>query len=81
MHIVFSEAECITCTTCEDFDLCVRCQIESQHGHHPAHTFVPVEPSTATPLIELLCSPNRGTSHAAFCDGCDKVCYIVLVNF
>ena len=74
---VFSDDECITCTTCKDFDLCIGCQIENKHGHHPAHTFEPVNPKLATPLVELLCSSSRGVSHAAYCDGCDKVCRFI----
>lgn len=40
-----------------------------------------MKPDIATPLIELLCSPNRGISHAAFCDGCDKVCFNAFISY
>ena len=63
----------VTCQQCSDYDLCFFCLEHGEHGHHPAHTFTAVEPSTATvtPYIKALCQQGRGLKHEAVCDGCD----------
>lgn len=63
----------VTCQQCADFDLCFFCLEHGEHGHHPAHTFVPVDATSAavTPYIKTLCQQGRGLKHDAVCDGCD----------
>lgn len=63
----------VTCQQCADYDLCFLCLKHSEHGHHPAHVFAPVEPNIATDarLIKTLCDGGRGLKHEAVCDGCD----------
>lgn len=65
----------VTCLNCPDFDLCLPCFKDGQHGHHPAHAFRPVlRPfETLPPEVQALCSAGRGVQHDAICDGCDKV--------
>ncbi|KAK5168139.1 uncharacterized protein LTR77_006707 [Saxophila tyrrhenica] len=71
--IVLPEREFVTCTTCEDFDLCIQCHVKDKHGHHPAHGFEPATEETTLPLTaEMLLAPGRNTRHNAICDGCDK---------
>lgn len=63
----------VTCKQCADYDLCFFCLETGEHGHHPAHTFEPVDPATIAiaPFIGSLCAQGRGTRHDAVCDGCD----------
>lgn len=63
----------VTCQQCADYDLCFFCLEHGEHGHHPAHTFTPVEPtaSAVSPYIKVLCQQGRGLKHDAVCDGCD----------
>ena len=71
---VFDESNFVTCTKCEDYDLCVPCHTSSKHGHHPAHSFVPASDDTIMDENALnMCSPGRNAYHRAICDGCDKV--------
>jgi hypothetical protein len=68
------EASFVTCTACEDFDLCIPCHVGLQHGHSPKHAFMPaVESVTLDPLAKVLLTPGRNAHHHAICDGCDKV--------
>ena len=74
--IVLPEREFVTCTTCEDFDLCIQCASTNKHGHHPAHGFKPATEETVLPLAaQSKLAPGRGARHNAICDGCDKKIY------
>ncbi|KAH6633651.1 hypothetical protein C7974DRAFT_453069 [Boeremia exigua] len=73
---VLSEKEFVTCTICEDYDLCLECHTANKHGHHPGHAFKGA--TSETPLSALsnaLCNPGRNARHNAVCDGCDKFIY------
>ncbi|KAG8529485.1 uncharacterized protein KY384_006122 [Bacidia gigantensis] len=73
---IFPEAKFVTCTLCDDYDLCLTCHIVNKHGHNPGHGFKP-----ATKEVELnslaskLLKPGRDIRHAAICDGCDQSIY------
>ncbi|KAK4628323.1 uncharacterized protein CLAFUR5_04242 [Fulvia fulva] len=74
--IVLPEREFVTCTTCDDFDLCIKCHTSDKHGHHPAHGFEPSTAETILPLAaETKLAPGRNVRHNAICDGCDKKIY------
>ncbi|RMZ85492.1 hypothetical protein DV737_g727, partial [Chaetothyriales sp. CBS 132003] len=64
----------ITCTDCPDFDLCMTCFRNNEHGHHPGHVFEPVDKreDTVSPKIKFLCKAGRSAFHHATCDGCSK---------
>ena len=66
-------SEFVTCKKCADFDLCLACFENGEHGHHPAHKFEPVEKNVVSARVKSLCEPGRGLLHMATCDGCDKV--------
>ena len=69
-----SEEKFVTCTSCDDFDLCVSCHVMNEHGHHPKHAFVPaVEETNLDVVARTLLAAGRNTAHNAICDGCDKV--------
>jgi len=71
--IVLPEREFVTCTSCDDFDLCINCHVKGKHGHHPAHGFEPATDDTVLPLAaEMMLAPGRNARHSAICDGCDK---------
>ncbi|KAF2114634.1 hypothetical protein BDV96DRAFT_600592 [Lophiotrema nucula] len=73
---VLSEKEFVTCTNCEDYDLCVDCHVNNKHGHHPGHTFKPATSDTSlTALADFLCNAGRNVRHSAVCDGCEKFIY------
>ena len=67
--------EFVTCQECPDYDLCLSCFHDNEHGHDPAHAFEAqdLEATKADPAIQTLCGPGRGIKHDAICDGCDKV--------
>lgn len=72
----YDESNFVTCTECDDYDLCIACHIENRHGHHPSHAFMPAsEQTTLNMLASKLLAPGRNVRHAAICDGCDKVCH------
>lgn len=74
--IVLPEREFVTCTSCDDFDLCIKCHTVDAHGHHPAHGFKPATEDTVLPLAaETKLAPGRNVRHNAICDGCDKKIY------
>lgn len=74
--VVLPEREFVTCTTCDDFDLCIKCHTSDKHGHHPAHGFEPSTAETILPLAaETKLAPGRNVRHNAICDGCDKKIY------
>ena len=74
--VVLPEREFITCTGCDDFDLCINCHTANKHGHHPAHGFKPATQDTALSLAaETMLAPGRNVRHNAICDGCDKNIY------
>lgn len=66
-------ADFVTCEQCTDYDLCFDCVQSGEHGHHPMHTFAPVDPTSAefTPYIKTVCQGGHGLKHDAICDGCD----------
>ncbi|KAK2625010.1 hypothetical protein QTJ16_005379 [Diplocarpon rosae] len=71
-----SEDNFVTCTACPDYDLCIDCHVNMEHGHHPRHAFEPaVEDTNLDPIAQALLVPGRNTSHNAVCDGCDKYIY------
>ena len=71
---VFNESNFVTCTTCEDYDLCIPCHKNLKHGHHPGHSFVSASDDATMDEHALnLCAPGRHARHRAVCDGCDKV--------
>jgi len=75
IETVFDENNFVTCTVCEDFDLCIPCHVGMKHGHHPGHAFMPAsEETTLNTFASKLLAPGRNVRHAATCDGCDKVC-------
>ncbi|KAF2862936.1 hypothetical protein K470DRAFT_293119 [Piedraia hortae CBS 480.64] len=71
---VHPEREFVTCTTCDDFDLCIDCHLKNQHGHHPGHGFKPATPATdLSSVATWMLGPNRNKCHSStLCDGCDK---------
>ena len=72
--IVFDEGTFVTCTVCEDYDLCIPCHVSLKHGHHPSHAFEPASEDTVLDtLAAKLCAPGRNMRHGAICDGCDEV--------
>jgi next-to-BRCA1 protein 1 len=73
--VALEESSFVTCTSCEDYDLCLNCLSSNKHGHHPAHVLTPVSKQiflTAKNMRQ--CAAGRSFKHAAICDGCDKVC-------
>ncbi len=73
--VVFDESNFVTCTVCDDYDLCIPCHVSLKHGHHPGHAFVAASEETSLDtLATSLCAPGRSIRHFAVCDGCDKVC-------
>lgn len=71
-----TEENFVTCTSCDDFDLCVQCHTRNNHGHNPKHAFIPaVEDTNLEPLAQVLLAAGRNVSHNAICDGCDKYIY------
>ncbi|CAD6444334.1 55feba01-52d5-4fac-89df-6ce94a3976b6 [Sclerotinia trifoliorum] len=71
--VELSEDRFVTCTDCDDFDLCIQCHLSLKHGHNPKHAFAFVdEDATHSPIAHALLAPGRNAAHAAVCDGCDK---------
>ncbi|EAW09176.1 ZZ type zinc finger domain protein [Aspergillus clavatus NRRL 1] len=70
----FDETKMVTCTDCDDYDLCMTCLLKDAHGHHPAHRFSLLNDGDfcLKSLVESRCNPGRHHQHAAICDGCDK---------
>ncbi|KAK5449573.1 hypothetical protein LTS15_008648 [Exophiala xenobiotica] len=64
--------EFVTCQNCPDFDLCLCCFMDGEHGHHPSHTFEPQGSPEHLPEVAALCAPGRNVRHNAICDGCDE---------
>ncbi|PHH70339.1 hypothetical protein CDD80_6074 [Ophiocordyceps camponoti-rufipedis] len=74
------ERQFLHCTVCDDFDLCQRCFVRDNHGHHPKHGFVPaVDGALISDAIKAKMSPGRDQVHHAICDGCDK--YITGIRY
>ncbi|KAJ4360878.1 uncharacterized protein N0V89_001446 [Didymosphaeria variabile] len=73
---VLHEREFVTCTACDDYDLCLQCHIDNKHGHHPGHTLKAATEQTSLPaLADFLCNAGRNVRHSAVCDGCEKFIY------
>lgn len=73
---VLHEREFVTCTACDDYDLCMQCHIDNKHGHHPGHAFKAATKQTTMPaLADFLCNAGRNVRHSAVCDGCEKFIY------
>lgn len=73
---VLHEREFVTCTACEDYDLCMPCHVDNKHGHHPGHAFQGATKETEMPaLAGFLCNAGRNVRHSAVCDGCEKFIY------
>jgi len=73
---VLPEHEFVTCTTCDDFDLCIPCHTANKHGHHPAHGFQPATEDTVLSMTaKAALAPGRHVRHNAICDGCDKTIF------
>jgi next-to-BRCA1 protein 1 len=73
---VMPEKEFVTCTACDDYDLCMECHVGNKHGHHPGHAFKAATSDTALPaLADFLCNAGRNVRHSAVCDGCEKFIY------
>ena len=71
-----SEKEFVTCTACDDYDLCMECHTGNKHGHHPGHAFKAATSEMALPaLADFLCNAGRNVRHSAVCDGCEKFIY------
>lgn len=77
---MFDESTFVTCTVCDDYDLCIPCHVGLKHGHHPSHAFEPASKDTALDAFaHKLCSPGRNMPHGAICDGCDEVYFSTLL--
>ncbi|KAF2449953.1 hypothetical protein P171DRAFT_351305 [Karstenula rhodostoma CBS 690.94] len=73
---ILHEREFVTCTVCDDYDLCMQCHIDNKHGHHPGHAFKAATEHTSLPaLADFLCNAGRNVRHSAVCDGCEKFIY------
>ncbi|KAK4695573.1 hypothetical protein P7C71_g2201, partial [Lecanoromycetidae sp. Uapishka_2] len=73
---VFEESNFVTCTVCEDYDLCIPCHVNLKHGHHPSHTLEPASKEAKLgKLATILCAPGRNMRHGAICDRCDNDIY------
>lgn len=73
---VLPEKILVSCSQCEDYDLCVPCVLEGKHGHHPAHTLEPISKEMDIPdRASNMCVPGRGQRHRAICDGCQKTIF------
>ncbi|OXV06327.1 hypothetical protein Egran_05905 [Elaphomyces granulatus] len=70
----FDEIKMVTCSDCEDYDLCLTCLLKDAHGHHPGHAFSLIHDGKLylKHLVLSRCRPGRHHQHAAICDGCDK---------
>lgn len=62
----------VNCIDCPDFDLCVDCLKNTEHGHHPGHSFKPMAKTAPTADLLRLCSNNQSKRHHAICDACDE---------
>jgi next-to-BRCA1 protein 1 len=72
----WSDSNFVTCTACDDYDLCIPCHVALKHGHDPKHAFIPaVEGAELSVVAQALLAPGRNQSHNAICDGCDKYIY------
>jgi hypothetical protein len=72
-HLELPGSEFVTCKNCPDFDLCLACFDSGEHGHHPVHSFEPIDKKMASSKVKSLCEAGRGLIHQATCDGCNKV--------
>ncbi|EMF14738.1 uncharacterized protein SEPMUDRAFT_148366 [Sphaerulina musiva SO2202] len=72
--VVLPEREFVTCSDCDDYDLCISCfSTVEKSGHHPAHSFKPSTHETVLPFsAQSNLAPGRNVRHNAICDGCDQ---------
>ncbi|APA11930.1 hypothetical protein SS1G_05467 [Sclerotinia sclerotiorum 1980 UF-70] len=71
--VELSENRFVTCTDCDDFDLCIQCHLSLKHGHNPKHAFAFVDDdANHSSVARALLAPGRNAAHAAVCDGCDR---------
>jgi next-to-BRCA1 protein 1 len=69
----FADEQCVVCQDCKDFDLCIACLRNGEHGHDPRHTFARAHSSIIlTKDEEALLARGRNVRHSALCDSCDK---------
>lgn len=74
--VVLHEDSFVTCTACDDFDLCLPCHEENKHGHHPAHGFDRATDGTRLSMLATSqLAPGRNVRHDATCDGCNAPIY------
>ncbi|CCX07078.1 hypothetical protein FPQ18DRAFT_309915 [Pyronema domesticum] len=72
----FPEEECLICEDCDDYDLCVTCFRNGNHGHDPRHEFCRASILTRLSIDEKkMLSAGRNVQHGALCDHCDKTIY------
>ncbi|RVX74958.1 hypothetical protein B0A52_01235 [Exophiala mesophila] len=69
---LFPCRDLVNCEDCADFDLCLICFTNGDHGHDPSHTFNEAVKYSLDSGVRALCAPGRGVRHEAVCDGCDK---------
>ncbi|KAF4633051.1 hypothetical protein G7Y89_g5075 [Cudoniella acicularis] len=70
-----TEENFVTCTTCDDFDLCISCHRNAEHGHHPKHAFAPaVEDADLDIVAQALLAPGRNVGHNAYIYGVRHKC-------
>ncbi|KAL5627612.1 hypothetical protein BROUX41_003765 [Berkeleyomyces rouxiae] len=70
----FPDEYFVHCTWCPDFDLCFDC-FTPNHGHNPAHEFIPLSKKTVLPSSVTAIMEGRHKMHHALCDGCDKTIF------
>ncbi|KAF2718759.1 hypothetical protein K431DRAFT_287360 [Polychaeton citri CBS 116435] len=71
--VILPEHSFVTCTDCDDYDLCIDCFTDDKHGHHPGHAFDRATEKTVLPAAAgTMLAAGRGVRHHAICDGCDK---------
>lgn len=66
--------QAVTCEDCKDFDLCIECLRNSEHGHDPSHKLARAHENVhLSKAEEGLLARGRNVRHEALCDNCDNV--------
>ena len=66
--------QAVTCEDCKDYDLCIECLRNSEHGHDPSHQFIRAHGNVHLSDREAaLLARGRNVRHEALCDNCDNV--------